>query len=152
MQVCLINHVTIAAKESEVGGITMDQLCSNCSGGGCRCIMDASVPEAIAKVGGSFSQYCGEGSSCYIGDREVPCKDLLSKQNKTSLLYYLAILVFVVFVVIWILYRGAALMDSYHLHDARYKQLSLYSLEEQEEQEEQPETYNIYDVLNSYQK
>lgn len=77
--VCVIDNISINIKNSTTRNITFNQLCENCTGGNCLCIIGSKLP-------GSINQNC-TSSVCYDGNEEVDCSQFISLSNKENFMY-----------------------------------------------------------------
>lgn len=67
--ICVINDVSISVNQSNVGGITFDQICGGCNQKNhpCECIIsgtDVTTVLSNVGIGTQFSQLCGTNSVC----------------------------------------------------------------------------------------
>jgi hypothetical protein len=98
---CIIDNVTIALSQSNVGGsINFSQVCKNCSSTSpneiitCNCLINGtSVIVANSQIGGNidFNQNCSGTIQCFTTDSagnriETPCDDTTSPYNQQNLL------------------------------------------------------------------
>lgn len=65
--VCVLNDINIAATQSSVGSVTINQVCNNCPTEGCRCVLNIDDLEEIDEAVGivQVNQFCGSDSGCF---------------------------------------------------------------------------------------
>lgn len=117
--ICVIDDVTINAFESKVGGVSLTQICPDCSLGGgiCECIIssdDMSSAFDDLVIESSFNQYCGSNSVCYSVDdtgnlSPVDCDSFVQSINVTPMstiipITLIVILLIAVIIIIIVLY------------------------------------------------
>lgn len=103
--VCVINDISI--KTSNSGILNFSQICPQCDSGGCRCIVDSSIPNITGLD--SFTQYCGDNSVCLNIDpitqqsTVIPCNDVIDVLTPETYFLPINLWVWITFFIILIL-------------------------------------------------
>jgi hypothetical protein len=105
--VCAISDVSINLTKTTLGtsGITFSNLCPQCAGQGCICIISGvNTTNTLKSIGvnSQFNQLCGPQSKCFNNGVEVPC--LSSPPTVSSLpswiYWFIVILIFLLIIII----------------------------------------------------
>lgn len=106
-EVCIIDNISINSVNSRYGDVTFEQLCSNCKGGGCKCIIGTTnIPSNI-----NINQNCGT-ETCYEPNEddpnildEVPCRTDNSGDINIALIVIIFIIIIIIIIVIIFIYK-----------------------------------------------